>query len=148
MFGKQESRRHKAERIAGQAWDNLTTAVDAAGSTTRTAGKKAAVLFDDTSNRVGSGAKEARRRANAAFDALSGKRQPTPWGWLAAAALVGAAIGWVATTAGRQLVSDPDVLELPDSLSDDSVMPRPATSPDSVTPRPTTWPDSTASTVR
>jgi hypothetical protein len=53
MFGKQESRRHKAERIAGQAWDNLTSAVDTAGTSTRTAGKKAAVLFDDTSTRVG-----------------------------------------------------------------------------------------------
>lgn len=121
MFGKQESRRHKAERIAGQAWENLSAAVDSAGASTKTASRKAAGIFDDTSHRVGSGAKEARQRANAAFDALAGRRRPTPWGWLAAAALVGAAVGWVATTAGRQFMPNRDALELPDSLSDDSL---------------------------
>jgi ElaB/YqjD/DUF883 family membrane-anchored ribosome-binding protein len=121
MFGKQGSRRRKAERIAGQAWDNLSAAVDSAGSSTKSATKKAAGMFDDTSNRVGSGAKEARKRANSAFDALAGKRRPTPWGWLAAAALVGAAVGWVATTVGRQFMPHRDPLELPESLSDDSV---------------------------
>ncbi len=121
MFGKQETRRHKAERIAGQAWDQLTTAVDSAGATTRSASKKAAGLFDDTSTRVETGAKEARKRANAAFDALAGRRRPTPWGWLAAAALVGAALGWVATSAARQLSPGDDRLELPDSLADDYI---------------------------
>lgn len=130
MFGRQESRRQRAERIAGQAWDNLTSAVDSAGSSTRSAGRRAAMLFDDTSNRVESrakearrraesGAKEARRRANAAFDALAGRRQPPQWGWLAAATLVGAALGWVATTLGRQVVSKADAVELPDSLADE-----------------------------
>ena len=126
MFGKQESRRHKAERIAGQAWENLTSAVGTAEATTRTAGKKAAALYDDTSTKVGSGAREARKRAtearkraNEAFDALAGKRRPTPWGWLAAAALVGAALGWVATSAGRRLSATPQAMDLPDSFADD-----------------------------
>ena len=101
MFGKQESRAHRAERIAGQAWENLVSAVDSAGSASR----KAAGYLDDTTNRVGSGAKEARVRASAAFDALAGRRQPRPWGWLAAATLVGAALGWVATTFGRKAIS-------------------------------------------
>jgi hypothetical protein len=118
MFTKQESRRHKGERIAGQAWDNLSAAVDTAGSSTKSASRKAAGIFDDTSHRVGSGAKEARKRANAAFDALAGRRRPLPWSWLAAAGLVGAAVGWVVTTAGRQFLPRRDSLELPDSLAD------------------------------
>ncbi|MDT5027346.1 MAG: hypothetical protein QOE61_3772 [Micromonosporaceae bacterium] len=121
MFTKQESRRHKGERIAGQAWDNLSAAVDTAGASTKSASRKAAGIFDDTSNRVGSGAKEARKRANAAFDALAGRRRPLPWGWLAAAGLVGAAVGWVVTTAGRQFLPHRDALELPDSLADDRI---------------------------
>ena len=120
MFGKQESRRHKAERIAGQAWDQLSSAVDTAGSTTRTASRRAAGFFDDASSRMNSGAKEARKRANAARDALAGKPRPKPWGWLAAAALVGAAIGWVATNLGRNVLGHEDQLTLPDSLADDT----------------------------
>ena len=129
MFGKQESRRHKAERIAGQAWDNLSAAVD---SSTKSAGKKAVGMFDDTSSRVGSGAKEARKRAgsgakearkraNEAFDALAGRRRPTRWGWLAAATLVGAAIGWVVTTVSQKFMPRHDALELPESLVDDNL---------------------------
>ena len=89
MFGTKEPRRHKAERIAGQAWDNLSAAVDSAGASTRSASRRATGILDDTSHRVGSGTKEARKRANAAFDALAGRRRSTPWGWLAAAGLVG-----------------------------------------------------------
>lgn len=127
MFGKRESRRHKAERIASQAWDNLSSVVDSAGSSTRSATKKAATMLDETTGRVGygakrveSGAKEARRRANAAYDALAGRQKSTPWGWLAAAALVGAAVGWLGNMAGRRLMPGPDQLELPDTLADDT----------------------------
>jgi ElaB/YqjD/DUF883 family membrane-anchored ribosome-binding protein len=120
MFGKRESRRHKAERIASQAWDNLSAAVDSAGSSTRSATKKAVSVLDDTSSRVESGAQEARKRANAAYDALAGRRKSTPWAWVAAAALVGAAFGWLANTAGKHLMPHGDQLELPDSLADDT----------------------------
>ncbi len=119
MFGKRESRRHKAERIASQAWDNLSTAVDSAGSSTRSASKKAATMLDGTSGRIGSGAKEARRRANAAYDALAGRRTSRPWAWVAAAGLVGAAVGWLANAAGKHFMPH-DQLELPDMLADDT----------------------------
>jgi hypothetical protein len=115
MFSKQESRRHKAERIASQAWQNLSAAVDSAGSAT----KKAAGVLDETSNRVGSGAKEARKRANDAFDALAGRRRSNKWGWLAAAALVGAAVSWVAAAAARRFMPSRE-FELPDSLAQDA----------------------------
>jgi hypothetical protein len=117
MFGRHATPARRADRIAGMAWDNLTAAVDAAGSSTRSAGKRAAGMLDDTSSRVGAKAKkttkEARRRANAAYDALAGRRQRTPWGWLAAVGLAGAAIGWVATVFGRQLLPRDQTMDLP-----------------------------------
>jgi ElaB/YqjD/DUF883 family membrane-anchored ribosome-binding protein len=103
MFGNRTSRKHQAERLAGQAWENLSAAVDSAGSSTRTARRRASSFLDETSDRVGSGTKEARRRANAAYDALAGRKPRTPWGLLAVVAVVGAAVGWVATVFGRQL---------------------------------------------
>ncbi len=129
MFGKQESRAHRAERIAGQAWENLVSAVDSAGASTRSASKRAAGYLDDTTNRVGSGTKEARARASAAFDALAGRRQSRPWGWLAAATLVGAALGWAATTFGRKAMSRQDPLEVPNSLADDALAGDPLLNP-------------------
>ena len=59
------------------------------------------------------GQQEAKRRADGAYDALAGRRLLTPWGWLAAAGLVGAAFGWVATIFGRQLMPRQDILDLP-----------------------------------
>jgi hypothetical protein len=127
MFGTQRSRSRKAEKIAGQAWNNLVSAVDSAGSATRSAGRRAATMVDDASDRVGTGAAEARRRANAAMDALSGRKPRTPWGWLAAATLVGAAFGWVAQRVGRTIVSRPEPLPVPDSLAEtQESMSRPA----------------------
>ncbi len=129
MFGRQETRTHKAERIAAQAWEDLATAVDAAGSSTRSAGRRAAGFLDDTTNRVGSGAKEARRRtqearrrAGAALDALAGRRRPTPWGWLATATFIGAVLGSVAGVFGRRAISRTDLNELPMSLEDDAIL--------------------------
>jgi hypothetical protein len=119
MFGRQESRRHKAEGITGQAWENLVSAVESAGSSTRSAGRRAAMLLDDTSSRVESGAKEARRRAGAAFDALAGRRSAPPWGWLAAASLIGVALGWVAALLGRRVTPGMDAVTLPDSLAEE-----------------------------
>jgi ElaB/YqjD/DUF883 family membrane-anchored ribosome-binding protein len=124
MFGTQTSRSRKAERIAGQAWNNLVSAVDSAGSATRSATRsakrRAATMVDDASDRMESGAHEARRRTNAALDALAGRKPRTPWGWLAAATLVGAAFGWVAQRIGRTIVGRPEPLPLPDSLADDA----------------------------
>lgn len=119
MFGIRESRRHKAERIAGQAWDQLTTAVDSAGSTARGARKRAESIYGDASSRMGTGTKEARRRATDAYDALLGRRQRgTSWGWVATAAAAGLAVGWVATMVGRKALDGPEPLTL-ESVRDD-----------------------------
>ena len=110
MFGKQ-TRRQRAERVTGQAWDHLTSAVDAAESSVRSAKKRAESLYDDTSSRIGSGSKEAKARAQDAYDALLGRRRRgTSWGWVVAATAAGMAVGWVATTFGKRAI---------DSASDD-----------------------------
>jgi hypothetical protein len=93
----------RQQALAGQAWENLITAVESARQSTRSAGRRAAGIADDASGRVGSGAKEARRRANNALDALAGKRPATPWGMLAVVAALGIAVGWVARAFGRRL---------------------------------------------
>jgi len=100
MFANRTSRK---QALAGQAWNNLVTTVESAGHSTRHAGRRAAGFVDTASGRVGSGAKEARERANRAFDALAGKRAPAPWGLLALVAAVGAAAGWVVAVFGRRL---------------------------------------------
>ena len=116
MFDRYESRRRKAERIAGQAWDQLSAAVDSAEASTRR-------QYADTSKKISKGTKEARRRANTAYAVLAGRRQRTQWGWIAAATLVGAAAGWVATTVTRRAMNG-EPLSLPESLADEFASPR------------------------
>ena len=98
-------RRSKPERIADQAWEYLLSAAGSAKDTARSAGQRTSHVADDASSvvgsAVGSAADEAMRRASAAYDALAGRRSPTPWALIAIAGLVGAAIGWAAGSASR-----------------------------------------------
>jgi hypothetical protein len=114
MFDRHESRRQKAERIAGQAWDHLTAAVDAAEMSTRR-------QYVDTSKKISDSRHEARRRAAAAYAALTGLRQRTRWEWIAAATLAGVAAGWIATTVTRRAMNGAGSLTLPESLDDEFV---------------------------
>jgi hypothetical protein len=117
MFGNRTSRWNKSERLATDAWDNLSAAVESAGKTTK---RRAAGLYGEASDRVGTGTKEARRRANNAFDALAGRKPRTNWGLLAAIGLVGAAFGWLATTVGKQFASkSTEPLSLGDEFPED-----------------------------
>jgi ElaB/YqjD/DUF883 family membrane-anchored ribosome-binding protein len=122
MFGKQNTRARKAERIAGLAWDRLVTTVDNAGaatkSATRTARRHAVDTADDVSDRLGSSAHEARQRASRAYDALAGRKPARPWGWLAGAAAAGAVLGWLGTLFGRKLAARSDVNALERSVTD------------------------------
>jgi len=115
MFGMQTSRRRDAERVAGQAWDNLVSAVDSAEASARSVKRRATDMVDDASSRVGSTTKEARRRANSAFDALAGRKPPRPWGWLLGAAVAGAVLGWLGNALGRQARSRSE-FTVPDDL--------------------------------
>jgi hypothetical protein len=80
--------------IADQAWGNLTSAAQTGGDKAKVYGAK-----------VAGGSKEAKRRVDLAVDALAGKKPPNRWGWLAGAAVLGVALGWVVTTFGRRAVT-------------------------------------------
>jgi len=116
MFGTNLiDRRSRAERISDEAWDHLHAFVDSA----RQAGRRTADLAGGAGSTVtgavgavggaasvvGDAADEARRRAGLAFDALAGRRMPTPWVLVVAAAAVGAAIGWAAGSASRAAIA-------------------------------------------
>lgn len=99
----------KPERVTDQAWEYLTSTVNSAGESVRHAARDTArsarrtgVQFTgQAGDRVGAVADEAMHRAGRAYDALAGRRPGLPWGWLAVAGLVGAAVAWAATSATR-----------------------------------------------
>ncbi len=92
MFGRSTSKAAKAQEIAEDAWDALT-------STWESARDRTGDLVVDTGDRVGSATDEAWRRAGNALDALAGRSPGRPWALLFAAVAAGAALGWVAATA-------------------------------------------------
>lgn len=104
MFGTQ-SRKSQATKAAEDAWDYLTSAVDSAGGAAKYAGRRSADFAGDAGSRVGSVADEAWERANRAYDALAGRRSSPSWLWLVAVGVAGAAVGWLAATAGPKAVS-------------------------------------------
>lgn len=101
MSSQWKKSKQRAESVAEDAWDQLVSAVDSArsvgGSVKGRAydfADEASTRYSSASDRVGSAADEAWSRASQAFDALSGRKQRTPWGWIAVAVLGGVAVGW------------------------------------------------------
>jgi len=92
------STKSKAERTAEQAWEYLSSAMSTAGNTA----SKAATVAGERSQ---DWADEAWRRANAAADALAGRRPGRPWGLLALTAVAGIAAGWAAAAYGRRVLA-------------------------------------------
>ena len=117
------SRKNRAERTADQAWEYLSNAMTSAGETadsatgtaTRLAGKatrrsrrladkasrKSSAIADVAGTKVTSVTDEAWARANAAANALAGRKAGTPWGLILGVGLVGVAFGWVAASTAR-----------------------------------------------
>jgi hypothetical protein len=103
----------------------------------------AAGRYGKASHRVGEASTEAWRRANSALDALSGKRQRKPWGWIAVAVLGGVAVGWaVAAAAPKVIQAASDRLAIdadePDELPPTAEPPAPYESATPSTARPRT----------
>jgi ElaB/YqjD/DUF883 family membrane-anchored ribosome-binding protein len=115
MFGSVKTR--KAERIAERAWENLVAAVESAGATAKSATKHGSELVDEAQDKVSSAADEARRRANAAMDALAGKQPETPWALIAGALAAGAVLGWVAAAAAGRAPMLPTLQRSPEGLA-------------------------------
>jgi len=110
----------KAEQTAEQAWEYLTSAMSTAGDTAAKAASvagdkasKAAYVAGDKASRAASRAggrsqdwaDEAWRRANAAADALAGRRPGRPWGAIVLAGLAGVAVGWAAAAYARRALA-------------------------------------------
>ncbi|WP_422773855.1 hypothetical protein ACN28C_13725 [Plantactinospora sp. WMMC1484] len=99
----------KPERVADQAWEYLTNAVNSAGDsvkhaargTARSARRTGSHLTSNAGDRMGAVTDEARVRASRAYDALAGRKPGLPWAWLVGAGLVGAALAWAASSASR-----------------------------------------------
>jgi len=137
MSSEWKKRKRRAESVAEDAWDQLVSALDSArsfGGTVKDRAKDRAYDFKDragdiadeasgrystASDRVSTASNEAWKRANLALDALSGKRQRTPWGWIAVAVLGGVAVGWaVAASAPKAIQAASDRFgDEPDELS-------------------------------
>jgi ElaB/YqjD/DUF883 family membrane-anchored ribosome-binding protein len=115
MFGNGKAR--KAERVAESAWDHLVSAVESAGESARSATRRGTDLVDEAQDKVSTVTDEARRRANAALDALAGRRPETPWGLIAAAIAAGAVLGWAAAAAAGRAPMLP-VMQRPEPPAD------------------------------
>ncbi len=107
MLGTQwRSGKRQAEQVADDAWEALVDAIESAGDTARSVGRRTLDLTGDAGDRVGSATEEARRRASAAYDALAGRDSSSvSWGWVFGAALAGIAVGWFAATVGPRAVA-------------------------------------------
>lgn len=111
MTAQWKKRKKRAESVAEDAWDHLVAAVESARSVGGSVKDRAFDLADEASSRyssasdrVGSAADEAWGRASLAFDALSGRRQRTPWGWIAVALLGGVAVGWAVAASAPKAI--------------------------------------------
>lgn len=119
MLGSQWiSRKGSAERTAEQAWEYLSSAVAAAGDNASWARRRSSRMADKATDRVGSAADEAWQRANAAVDALAGRKSALPWLWLLGTGLAGVALGAVAATAARTALTRRAALASRGSTSD------------------------------
>jgi len=118
MFTRNGAKRaREAERIASQAWDQLVTRVESATDGAKSVRRRAADIASDAQHKVGATAEEARWRANAALDALVGRRPPRPWGAFAIAAAIGAVLSFIAAAITRRALADPEPV-IPDDLAD------------------------------
>ncbi|WP_344612419.1 hypothetical protein [Dactylosporangium salmoneum] len=143
MSSQWKRRKRRAESVAEEAWDHLVSALDNAKAFGGTVRDRASDFADEASDRydtasqrfgsaystasdrvqtasdrVGAAGTEAWKRANRALDALSGRRQRAPWGWIAVAVLGGVAVGWaIAASAPKAIQAAQDrFTEEPDEL--------------------------------
>src|SRR5215472_12907814 len=110
MANHWNGRTREAERIAGQAWDELISRLDSGGDTARSFAKRTAELADDAGDRLRPAVRESRRRAGAAVDALSGRRPPIQWELIMAGVVGGAVLGWLVGTMTRKAAEEQYIL--------------------------------------
>jgi hypothetical protein len=97
--------------MAGQAWDELVSAIESGGDTARSFVRRTADIADDAGDRVRPAVRESRRRAGAALEALSGRRPPIQWELILAGVIGGAVLGWVAGALTRRAAEEQFIRE-------------------------------------
>ena len=96
------SRASDLSDAAGRAGSKLAGAAGrTSGKAGKKAGKKSRKAADRTAARVSAVGNEAWIRANAAADALTGRRPGRPWGLITGVGLLGVALGWAAASSAR-----------------------------------------------
>jgi hypothetical protein len=132
MGSRWSGRTREAERAAGQAWDELVSAIESGGDSAKSFARRTADLADDATDRLRPALHESRRRAGGALDALSGRRAPIQWELILAAAIGGAVVGWVAGALTRKAAEEQfilhenataDVTEVPAAADTDVTLP-------------------------
>jgi hypothetical protein len=135
MNGQWSARSREAERLAGQAWDEMVAALESGGEAARSIARRTAdltsELADEAGDRVRPALRESRRRAGAALEALAGRRPPVQWEWILAAAIGGVAVGWLAATVTRKAAQERLILDEAAVQADETAAPlaRPASLP-------------------
>jgi ElaB/YqjD/DUF883 family membrane-anchored ribosome-binding protein len=118
--GWSDRRTRDAERVASAAWEELVDTLSQAGATARSVRRRTQDLAGEASERVTSATGEARRRAAAARDALSGRRAPVPWAWIGGAVAAGAVLGVLAGVAARRAMANQmEAIALDEAAGDD-----------------------------
>jgi hypothetical protein len=110
MGSRLSGQTREAERIAGQAWDELVSRIESSGDTARSFAKRTAEFADDAGDRLRPAVRESRRRAGAAVDALSGRRPPVQWELILAGVIGGAVLGWLVATLTRKAAEEQFIL--------------------------------------
>jgi hypothetical protein len=88
-------------KLADKAGRKRSSLVGKASKKSGKVSRKSAKLADRASRKAGSAGTEAWVRANAAANALAGRKPGAPWGLIAGFSLIGVAIGWAAATTAR-----------------------------------------------
>ena len=103
-----EAGKHSADVASSKASELSDAASRAGAKLTGSASRRSGMLAakanrkaSKASGRIGSVSNEAWLRANAAANALAGRKPGLPWGLIFGFSLVGAAIGWAAATTAK-----------------------------------------------
>ena len=110
MGSRLSGQTREAERIAGQAWDELVSRIESSGDTARWFAKRTAEFADDAGDRLRPAVRESRRRAEGAIAALSGRRPPIQWELILAGVVGGAVLGWLVATLSRKAAEEQFIL--------------------------------------
>ncbi|MDR7278464.1 hypothetical protein [Catenuloplanes atrovinosus] len=99
-------RKSKTERATQQAWDYLKHTVESAGDLAGSTRSTMSSTVSSAAGTIGAATSEAKYRAQAALDALAGRRPALPWTLIAGAAVIGVVAGFAVSVAARRSLAE------------------------------------------